>query len=195
MGISLEMKPLKQIWSKPNAKHAAVFVDRDGTLIEHREVFNDEKDVVLLPGVFDALKKLKVRDYLLIGISNQPNIEKGIVTIEDTFFVNERIQSLLRSSGVELHAMYFCPHSHGTGCHCRKPEIGMFEEAERDYDIDLAGSWFIGDTGRDMEAGKRAGVKTIRVQSSDPDTHFDTKGDFIAENFSQIPEIIEKKKG
>lgn len=184
------MKPLKQIWSKNTTKQAAVFVDRDGTLIEHREVFKNDTDVILLPGSAGALKKLKESGYLLIGVSNQPNIEKGIATAKETESINEHIQSLLRFSGVELDAMYFCPHSHGTGCHCRKPEIGMFEEAEVDFLIDRTRSWFVGDTGRDMEAGKRAGVRTIKLQSTDPDKHYLTEGDFTVRDLVSAVEVI-----
>ncbi len=186
MGIKVQMNLVRQIWSERNdVRRRAVFVDRDGTLIVHRDIVASLSDVVLLPSVTEGLQKLKEAGYLLIGISNQPNIKKGVVTEEATRKVNDHLQSLLQADGAELDAMYSCPHRYGSNCLCRKPDQGLLLAAQEDFVIDMSQSWFIGDTGRDMETGKRAHLKTIYINSNESvaDNHFTTEGDFTVENF------------
>jgi D-glycero-D-manno-heptose 1,7-bisphosphate phosphatase len=148
----------------------AVFVDKDGTLI--RDVpYNVKPEYVMLEsGVTDALKKIKQHNYLLIVISNQSGIAKGLFTERDLEPVKTKIQELLHPADIQIDEFYFCPHhpdgvmkEYTTACTCRKPEPGMILQAAVDFNIDLTSSWMIGDILHDIEAGNKAGCKTILI--------------------------------
>jgi D,D-heptose 1,7-bisphosphate phosphatase len=150
----------------------AVFVDKDGTLI--RDVpYNVKPEYVMLEsGVTDALKKIKQHNYLLIVISNQSGIAKGLFTERDLEPVKTKIQELLHPADIQIDEFYFCPHhpdgvmkEYTTACTCRKPEPGMILQAAVDFNIDLTSSWMIGDILHDIEAGNKAGCKTILIDN------------------------------
>jgi D-glycero-D-manno-heptose 1,7-bisphosphate phosphatase len=150
----------------------AVFVDKDGTLI--RDVpYNVKPEYVMLEsGVTDALKKIKQHNYLLIVISNQSGIAKGLFTERDLEPVKTKIQELLYPADIQIDEFYFCPHhpdgvmkEYTTACTCRKPEPGMILQAAVDFNIDLTSSWMIGDILHDIEAGNKAGCKTILIDN------------------------------
>lgn len=191
MGVPLEMNIVSQVWSEKPERMPALFLDRDGTLIEGRKVFSSIDEIRLLPRVSMGLKKILEVGYLLIVVTNQPNIEKAINTMEEIRGQNERLRSLLAEGGVLLDAAYTCPHTYPSGCKCRKPELGMIEAAQKDFSIDMGHSWFVGDTGRDMETARRAGISGVRVESTNPDTHFEsTKGDFSVKTTAEALELI-----
>ena len=195
MGITLEMMMLAKVWSKKNrTKRPAVFLDRDGTLIKHREVSSKMSHMQPLPGVPAALAKLQKFGYLLIIVTNQPNIEKGVVSALQTIRLHRHLYQLLRAKGVRLDAVYVCPHRYPSTCTCRKPGQAMIKRARKDFNIDMKKSWFIGDTGRDMETGKRAGLRTIFVKTGEgsKDPHFKTKGQYNAEDFSDAAAYVLK---
>lgn len=150
----------------------AVFVDKDGTLI--RDVpYNVKPEYVKLEsGVKDALKKIKQHNYLVIVISNQSGIAKGLFTERDLEPVKAKIQELLHPEDIQIDDFYFCPHhpdgvmkEYATACTCRKPEPGMILQAAVDFNIDLTSSWMIGDILHDIEAGNKAGCKTILIDN------------------------------
>lgn len=142
------------------------FLDRDGVLIEERHYLGDPEGVVLLPGVPDALKRLKGLGYCLAVVSNQSGVARGFFSEDDLKKVDERLKNLLEKEGVRLDAMRYCPH-HPSGtveayaceCVCRKPEPGMLLSIAREFRADIAASVMIGDKVSDLEAGKRAGCR------------------------------------
>lgn len=148
----------------------AVFLDRDGTLNEDPGYLGDADKVVLLPGVIEALRKLK-NDYnfLLIVISNQSGIARGLITEGQVEAVNKRISELLSENNVEIDAFYYCPahpdYSSEEECECRKPSSKMIINAAEKFNIDLNKSYIIGDSVVDIETGINAGVKTILVKT------------------------------
>lgn len=146
----------------------AVFLDRDGVINEERGEYTWKKeDFILLPGVAEALKKLKTKGFLLIVITNQGGIARGLYSLHDFYTVNKFMLTELETAGAKPDDWFFCPHYHETGqCLCRKPESLLLERAAGKHAIDLTSSWFIGDRDRDIEAGKKAGVKTIKVESN-----------------------------
>ena len=159
-------------------KLRAAFLDRDGVLTElvkdHQsgqfESPYREDDVVLKDGVFEALEKLDGAGFALIVVSNQPSVAKGIVSREELDAVERRFESLIRDSGVRLADIKYCYHHPDASvdelrgkCGCRKPEPGMLLQAAKAYEIDLTGSWMIGDADRDIIAGARVGCKTVLV--------------------------------
>jgi D-glycero-D-manno-heptose 1,7-bisphosphate phosphatase len=178
----------------------AIFIDKDGTLIEDIP-YNVRPDLIrLTEGAIDGLQRLKRKGYLLILVSNQSGVAHGYFAEKDLTAVQERLQDLLRPSGVQIDAFYFCPH-HPEGqleayvkvCQCRKPQPGMILQAAAAYNIDLLKSWMIGDILNDVEAGNNAGCKTILINNGN-ETEWvfseKRKPTAIVGNFTQAADII-----
>lgn len=147
-----------------------IFLDRDGTLNEEVNYLHRPEDLVLLPGVPEALHMLKEAGYRLVVVTNQAGVARGYYPESDVEKLHAYMNGLLRPLGAEIDRFFYCPHhpEHGIGvykkvCRCRKPETGMFEMAEQEYEIDREHSWMIGDKLIDVEAGKRYGVHTVLV--------------------------------
>lgn len=145
----------------------AVFLDRDGLINRQaapHHYISDPKELVLLPGVPEAVKRLNDAGYLTIVVTNQRGVARGMLTMEQVETVHYYLQSELAKYGARIDAIYICPHADGE-CTCRKPDIGLFLMAERDFDIDKSRSWMVGDSDTDVEAGKRYGVRSILTNS------------------------------
>ncbi len=143
-----------------------VFLDRDGTLCKDYGYNNNPGKIELLPGVGEGLRKLKEKGFLLVVISNQSCVARGICKLKDVINFNNALNTMLKKEyGVLIDKFYFCPH-HPYGiveefrkeCICRKPNPGMILKAREELNIDLSKSYLIGDKERDIEAGKKAGV-------------------------------------
>jgi D-glycero-D-manno-heptose 1,7-bisphosphate phosphatase len=147
----------------------AIFLDRDGVVnIERGEYTWRIEDFSITIGLIDLLKWGKDRGYLLIIISNQGGIGKGVYTIADVEKAHSYLKSILAAHNIQLTDIYYCPHHPNTGkCFCRKPEPVMLEKAIARYNIDISKSVFIGDGERDIEAGKRAGLNTLLIKPND----------------------------
>ncbi len=143
----------------------AVFIDKDGTLIHDVPYNVDPKNVRLTMGAGRALWRMKNAGYQLIVVSNQSGVARGLFEEKDLLPINRQIQTLLAPYGVKVDAFYYCPHGPDDGCECRKPMPGMILRAARDYAIDPQISWMIGDILNDVEAGNRAGCRTIHVDN------------------------------
>ena len=146
----------------------AVFLDKDGTLIKDVP-YNVEPGLIrLLPGVARSLRTLHAAGYRLIVISNQSGVARGYFPEEALAEVEARLRTLLAEAGVPLTGFYYCPHhpegtvpEYAVNCYCRKPEPGLLLRAALAHNIDLSRSWFIGDILNDIEAGRRAGCRTM----------------------------------
>jgi D-glycero-D-manno-heptose 1,7-bisphosphate phosphatase len=171
-----------------NELSAAVFIDRDGTIIEDADYCSHPSQVKIFPGVAEALRRLKSRGLKLIIITNQSGIGRGLFTLDQYRSVESEV---LRQVGDGLiDATYFCPDVPGQHSSHRKPSPGMILQAKREYQIDLARSFFIGDKEIDVECGRNAGVRTIRVQTGfDPDTS-GTAADWVAKDLPAAAQII-----
>ena len=148
-----------------NSKHPCVFFDRDGVVnrspgpgryVETLEEFH------LFPEFIDALKVVKAKGYKAVVITNQRGVALGKMSLQTVQAIHDRMREILKTHGVALDGIYFCPHDHGQ-CTCRKPQPGMLIQAAGDLGLDLARSWMIGDDARDVEAGRRAGCHTVFV--------------------------------
>jgi D-glycero-D-manno-heptose 1,7-bisphosphate phosphatase len=141
-----------------------VFLDRDGTLIEDRGYAHRVSDCHLLPGVAEGLQRLRSAGFGLVIVTNQSGIGHGYFTRPDFDRFQEHLLDVLRSEGVEIDAKFLCPHGPDEGCACRKPAVGMLEQAQESLSADLTRCWVVGDAERDIEMGKRAGCQgTVRV--------------------------------
>ena len=149
----------------------AIFLDRDGTLNPDPGYISDPKDYELYDGVCEALLKLQNAGYLLILITNQSGISRGLITEEQLEAVHNKMKKLLKAGGVTLNAIYYCPHHpehpyNGiTKCNCRKPKPGLILKAIEDYDIDKSASFMIGDRTSDIKIGLAADVAPVCIAS------------------------------
>ena len=171
----------------------AVFFDRDGTLMEEVHYCGDPDKVKIFPGVPEALRRLKVAGFHNVVITNQAGIGRGLITNAQYQAVHAE---LLRQIGEGLlDACYYCPDIPGFPSTRRKPEPGMVWEAASDFDIDLAGSYFIGDKSLDIECGHRAGTRTILVRTGYGAEQI-CQPDFTANDVVEAVQIVlEKSNG
>jgi D-glycero-D-manno-heptose 1,7-bisphosphate phosphatase len=172
----------------PDHRAAAIFLDRDGTLMREVNYCSDPKQVEIFPGVPAALLKLKGAGYKLIVISNQAGIGRGYFTEAQYRLVEAEVARAILPA--TLDAVYFCPDRPDLATDRRKPAPGMVFEAERDHDIDLARSFFIGDKAIDIACGRNAGLQTILVKTGYGAEETHAAPNWIAEDFSAATDII-----
>lgn len=146
----------------------AVFLDRDGVINRERGEYTWRiEDFEINNGLIDFLKVAQSKGYLLIVISNQGGVQRGIYTLSDVEKAHQYLKDILKANGVELTDIYICPHHDKTErCFCRKPQPIMLEKAIARFDIDKSKSVFFGDSKRDAEAGEYVGVKSILIPSN-----------------------------
>jgi D-glycero-D-manno-heptose 1,7-bisphosphate phosphatase len=173
-----------------NQKSKAVFIDRDGTLIEEVNFLSRIEDLQLFSYTAEAVKLLKEHGFLIIVVTNQSGIARKIFDKSTMHAIHEKIQVEL---GGKIDAFYFCPHLPDEGCRCRKPNIEMIEMACADFPIDLENSWMIGDKRLDIEAGFNAGIKTALVLTGygkKTAADLDKKPDLIVENLLEAVRLV-----
>jgi len=185
----------------------AIFLDRDDTLIEDPGYINDPEQVKLLYGVPEALIQLKNLGYKLIVVTNQSAVAHGIVTEKVLGEIHDRLKQLLADKNAFLDGIYYCPYhpegvvpKYSKESNCRKPSPGMLLKAADEMDIDLGRSWCVGNSSRDIEAGLRAGCKTILIDmppahQKQPASSLSLAGvnpDYKAVNIKEAVNIIKK---
>lgn len=151
----------------------AVFLDRDGVLIEDNGILTDATQIRLLEGVTPSLWRFREAGFLLIVVTNQSVVARGLLTEADLDAIHAELQRVLQASGgPALDAIYFCPHhpeatlpDYRVTCDCRKPRPGLLLRAAKDLGIDLGASFMLGDRMTDVAAGSRAGCRTVLVES------------------------------
>lgn len=159
-------------------KQKAIFLDRDGTINKYVGYLTEPEEFELLPGVAEAIRKINNSGYLAIVATNQPGIAQGRLTVQTLHVIHNKMETLLGQEGAFINKLYYCPHHPDKGfegeipelkisCSCRKPKPGMLLQAAKDFNIDLATSWMIGDDQRDILAGKNAGCHTALIGSLD----------------------------
>lgn len=147
----------------------AAFLDRDGVINQNAPnggYITRWEDFQILPGVPEAIALLNAANFSVIVISNQRGVAKGLLSLTTLEEIHSRMSTALASRGARIDAIYFCPHDNFPPCTCRKPAPGMLLTAAKEHDIDLPNSWMIGDSLTDVQAGKRAGCKTILLTQS-----------------------------
>jgi D-glycero-D-manno-heptose 1,7-bisphosphate phosphatase len=185
----------------------AVFLDRDGTI--NRNLFYSDTaqfegpradgELQLYPWTISAMASLRNAGYSLMIVSNQPNFAKGKTPLDSLRAIHEKLIAELRRGDVEVVESYYClhrPNSEVPGystCDCRKPSPRFLFDSAAKYDLDLSRSWMVGDRPTDIECGRRAGVRTIRLQPDhpSPDPRSDLpRPDYFAENLLEAASII-----
>lgn len=192
----------------------AIFIDRDNTIIINDDYLADPSKVVLVPHVGPALDQLRMQGFLLITVSNQAMVAHGIGTEEDVERVNAEMRRQLALGGVEIAKCYSCFFHDNPKTKDptllekywfpnhpdRKPNPGMLLKAAKEFDLDLGQCWMIGDSLKDVEAGIKAGCRTIWIDDpaikASPDAKKgseNTQPDFKVENWISVPLIIERE--
>ena len=177
--------------------HKAVFLDRDGTIIEDTKFSTDPATLRPLAGALDGLRRLREAGYLLVVVTNQSGVARGTFDEASLQRFHEYMLRWFAERGVAIEAIYYCPHypegklaPFARTCDCRKPAPGMLLKAAKEHGINLAESWMIGDRPADMGAGRAAGCRTIRVGTGDPAPEDHPEPDFYAPDLSTAAQLI-----
>src|SRR5689334_22943791 len=144
----------------------AVFLDRDGVINQkapNGQYVTRWEDFHLLPGVVEGIAQLNRAGLRVIVVTNQRCVARGLLTEMELNKLHRRMSEDLAEAGATIDAIYYCPHELEPSCDCRKPAPGMLLEAARFHCLDLAASWMIGDSDSDLQAGKNAGCRTVRL--------------------------------
>ena len=151
------------------ATRAAVFLDRDGVIVEDVHFLKSPSQLRILPGATQALRILQDQFYIIV-VTNQSGVARGLLTEDDLLAIHLELVRCLAAEGAILDVLYYCPHlpeatvqAYQAACNCRKPKPGMLLRAKRDWGIDMVHSFMVGDTPRDIEAGCAAGVKGVML--------------------------------
>ncbi len=140
--------------------YPAIFLDRDGVLIENRPAYvRDWSQVEVLPEAISALSNSAIKSYKVVIVTNQSAVGRGLMSLKTANEINEQLVNLIHRQGGKLDAVYMCPHSPEENCPCRKPKPGLLLQAASDLLLDLSRSWMIGDAWSDLQAGQTAGVR------------------------------------
>ena len=169
-------------------KKRAVFLDRDGVI--NKIVFREGQpesprsleEFVMNDGIRETARKLKDAGFRVIVVSNQPDVARGRMTQGTLDLMNQRI-----ACEISVDDIYVCPHDDSQQCTCRKPKPGMLMKAALEWNIDLSSSFMIGDTWKDMEAGKAAGCKTILLNTP---YNRDIQSDFSVKSLKEAADLI-----
>lgn len=184
-------------------KQKCIFMDRDGTLNRFKGLISKAVDIELEDHAADALRLLNQSAWLVIVITNQPVVARGLCRIEEVEDMHKQLETLLGEKGVYVDDILFCPHHPDKGypgenpaykiqCDCRKPGIGLLRQCEKKYHIDLSQSWMVGDTTTDIQTGKNAGLRTVLLKTGEAgrDGKYNVAADFIANNLLDTVEHI-----
>jgi D-glycero-D-manno-heptose 1,7-bisphosphate phosphatase len=140
--------------------YPAIFLDRDGVLIENRSDYvRDWSQVKIIPEAIHALSLTPIKKYKVIIVTNQSAVGRGLILLQTAHAINQRLVNLIRDQGGQIDGVYMCPHKPEDGCLCRKPLPGLFMQAAKDLAVDLQRSWMIGDAWSDVQAGEAAGMR------------------------------------
>ena len=181
-------------------KNKAVFIDRDGTINVDVHYLDNPDDFKMYPEVGEGVKKLKDNGFKIIVITNQSGLARGYFTENDLADIHAKMKREIQKYDVILDGIYYCPHHPDDNCNCRKPNIGLFEKAIKEHDIDVKKSYMLGDKILDIGAGKKVGITTILI----PEPHirdefmsekdeWEFNPDYISDDFMDAVEWILKE--
>jgi len=174
----------------------AVFLDRDGTIARNAHYCCREEDFEILPTVPQAIRLLNQHGFKVIVVTNQSAIARGYLTEEKLFQIHQYMEDELAKCGAHIDAIYYCPHHPDDGCQCRKPKPALLFRAAKKLGIDLSRSYAIGDGEIDIQAGRAASCRTVRVTTgSDVEKEVAESSDYIADTLLAAAEWIVKDAG
>lgn len=156
-------------------KNKAIFLDRDGTIIEDAIYLNDPKKIKYLDGAIEGMRMMRDMGYKFIVVTNQSGIARGIVQIENLHAIHKQMSFDLAQHGIEVLNYYYAPYSTTSNHWLRKPNPGMLELGVRDFNLDAKECWMIGDRETDIIAGEKMEMKTIFIEGTEIPTRPDLK--------------------
>jgi histidinol-phosphate phosphatase family protein len=179
----------------------AFFLDRDGVLNDEKNFISRPEDLEIYEYTPEAIRRLNEAGYLSVVVTNQSAIARNLCTVEDVETIHRKLETELGAKGAWLDAIYYCPHHPDKGfpeenplykvdCDCRKPKTGMFQKAAEKFNIDLSGSVMIGDSERDIQAGKNAGCLTVGVRTGYGIRKTTVMPDYFFENLKEAVDFI-----
>ena len=177
----------------------AIFLDRDGTLVHPRHYPSRPEDLRLYDGIGSELRALRRMGFRLVVITNQSGLARGLFSVADLDQMHAHLRASLAAQGARLDAIYYCPHHPGgvvpelaIRCRCRKPQPGMLLRAADELGLSLADSWLVGDILDDVEAGHRAGCRSILVDldTEAPPSSPARRPDYIARDTRRALRLI-----
>ncbi len=167
----------------------ALFIDRDGTINVDCPYCRNADEIKIYEDIYEPIAKLCKHFYIII-ITNQSGIARGYFSEKDLQEMHKKIKRQIKSHGGRIDAIYYCPDLPESNSPCRKPNTGMVEKALRDFDIDLANSFVIGDDSKDIELARRLGIRSILVDRKGKSDDFGAA--YIAKDFNDVLEIINR---
>jgi len=141
----------------------AIFLDKDGTLVEDPNYMIDESQLQIIDGAIKGIKQLRNMGYKIIVVTNQSVVGRGMITEDKLNKILDTMVEMFKDKGAIIDKVYYCPHHPVKECNCRKPNSLLFEQAKMDFNINFSKSYVIGDLHYDINAGKKIGTKTILV--------------------------------
>ena len=155
-----------------NELNKAIFLDRDGVLNYDRDDYvKSVKELKIKPNILSPIKRLKENGYILVVITNQSAINKGLTTHENVKNIHTTIQNFLKENRTYIDEFFYCPHRTDEDCNCRKPKTGLLQKAISQFNIDIQSSWLIGDRDTDIQTANFIGCKAMKL-----DSEFDLNG-------------------
>ena len=201
--VEKDIKSGKVSALKKETPKAAVFIDRDGTINKEVNHLSCPDDLQLIGGAGEAIGKINEAGILAIVVTNQPVIARGELTQPELRVIHNKMDTLLGREGAYIDRLYFCPHHPDGGfegeiealkfhCECRKPNVGLFKQAENDLNIVLHKSWVVGDSTRDIYAAQKLGMRSVLVETgyAGKDGAFRVKPDFFAKDLNEAVKLI-----
>jgi heptosyltransferase-2 len=174
-----------------------VFLDRDGTLNHDAGYITSPTELVLFPGVVEAIARLKQVGSRVVLITNQSGIARGLMTENDLHMIHRKLERELEMQGGCLDGIYFCSHHPDDACQCRKPKPGLIQQATKELDLKLSHSYYVGDKVIDMQLANTVGSKAVLVMTSEYSQeavrameHNEIRVAFVAANFSEAANWI-----
>jgi len=168
-----------------------VFLDRDGVINIEKNYLHRIENFEFIDGVFESLKYLQSLGYKLVIITNQSGIGRGYYTREQYEILTKWLKEEFKKQNIEIAEIFCCPHSPDDECSCRKPKIGMIEQASKIIDIDYKNSWIIGDKDSDIKTGINANIQnTIQVKTGHAFDETQSKASFILNSIKDVSTII-----
>ncbi len=184
-------------------RQRCIFLDRDGTINVEKGFLKEPEELELLPGAAEAIRRINASEYLCVLITNQPVIARGECSFEGLDEIQKKLDTLLGREGAYIDAIYYCPHHPDSGfegeirelkfrCRCRKGAPGMIEDAAAELNIDTGSSWMIGDKTSDVECGRRAGCRTVLLETGagGRDGRFTAESYLLCTNLNEAVERI-----
>tara|TARA_B110000483_G_scaffold243437_1_gene333244 strand:- start:229 stop:756 length:528 start_codon:yes stop_codon:yes gene_type:complete len=170
-----------------------IFLDRDGVINKEMRYLHKAEDFEFINGVFDSCRYLQKLGYSIIIVTNQSGIGRGLYQLKDFQILTKWMISEFQKNNIEILDIFYCPHSPGLRCKCRKPKPGMINDAKIKYSIDMKKSWMIGDKETDIKAAYDAGIKnTVLVRSGHQIDELNSNAMFLLDSISEINQIILK---